>query len=91
MVAVLGSGSWGTALAKSLADSGHEVRLWARRAEQAEAIERERENGAYLPGARLPATLRATHDLESALDGVDMVLSAVPTVGLRENLEIAAR
>ena len=91
MVAVLGSGSWGTALAKSLADSGHEVRLWARRAEQAEAIERERENGAYLPGARLPATLGATHDLESALDGVDMVLSAVPTVGLRENLEIAAR
>jgi len=36
-VAVLGSGSWGTALAKSLSDAGHEVRLWARRAEQAEA------------------------------------------------------
>ena len=67
------------------------MRLWARRAEQAEAIERERENSAYLPGARLAATLRATHDLESALDGVDMVLSAVPTVGLRENLEGAAR
>jgi glycerol-3-phosphate dehydrogenase (NAD(P)+) len=89
-VAVLGSGSWGTALAKSLADSGHEVRLWARRAEQSEAIERERENAAYLPGAKLPATLRATHDLESALAGVDMVLSAVPTHGLRENLELAA-
>lgn len=88
-VAVLGSGSWGTALAKSLADSGHEVRLWARRTEQAEAIERDRENTAYLPGARLPSTLRATHDLEGALAGVDMVLSAVPTHGLRENLRLA--
>lgn len=89
-VAVLGSGSWGTALAKSLADAGHEVRLWARRAEQSEAIERERQNTAYLPGAKLPATLRATHDLEGALAGVDMVLSAVPTHGLRENLQLAA-
>ena len=90
-VAVLGSGSWGTALAKSLADAGHEVRLWARRAEQSAAIELERENAAYLPGAKLPATLRATHDLESALGDVDMVLSAVPTHGLRENLQIAAK
>jgi glycerol-3-phosphate dehydrogenase (NAD(P)+) len=89
-VAVLGSGSWGTALAKSLADSGHEVRLWARREEQAQAIERDRENASYLPGAKLPATLRATHDVGGALDGVDMVLSAVPTHGLRENLELTS-
>ncbi len=90
-VAVLGSGSWGTALAKSLGDAGNEVRLWARRAEQSAAIERARENAEYLPGIPLPATLRATHDLEAALDGVDMVLSAVPTHGLRENLELAAK
>jgi glycerol-3-phosphate dehydrogenase (NAD(P)+) len=88
-VAVLGSGSWGTALAKSLSDAGHDVRLWARRAEQAQAIEGERENAAYLPGAKLADTLRATHELEDALAGVDMVLSAVPTHGLRENLELA--
>jgi len=90
-VAVLGSGSWGTALAKSLADSGHEVRLWARRAEHAEAIERERENASYLPGSKLPSTLRATHDVEGALSGVEMVLSAVPTHGLRENLEVTTK
>jgi glycerol-3-phosphate dehydrogenase (NAD(P)+) len=90
-VAVLGAGSWGTALAKSLADAGHHVHLWARREEQAMRIQQERENADYLPGAKLPATLTATHDLALACDEVAMVLSAVPTHGLRENLALAAR
>jgi glycerol-3-phosphate dehydrogenase (NAD(P)+) len=89
-VAVLGAGSWGTALAKSLSDAGHEVRLWARRAEQAAAIQAQRENAAYLPGAPLGPTLRATGSLEDALAGVDMVVSVVPTQGLREALDRAA-
>lgn len=89
-VAVLGSGSWGTALAKSLSDAGHEVRLWGRRKEQAERIESARENADYLPGASLGPTLRATHVLEDALANVDLVVSVVPTHGLRETLDHAA-
>lgn len=89
-VAVLGAGSWGTALAKSISDQGHRVRLWARRPELAERIRRERQNGVYLPGAALAPTLTATSDLTEALDGVDVVLSVVPTHGLREMLDRAA-
>lgn len=88
--AVLGAGSWGTALAKLLADKGLRTRLWARSAEQAEAIERARTNEAYLPGFELPDTLRATSDLREAVDGVDMVVSVVPTHGTREVLAAAA-
>ncbi|MCA9610124.1 MAG: NAD(P)-dependent glycerol-3-phosphate dehydrogenase [Myxococcales bacterium] len=87
--AVLGAGSWGTALAKLLADNGHQVRLWCRRREQAEAIDAARENEAYLPGFELPPNLRATSDLAGALDGVGLVLSVVPTHGLRAVLEEA--
>ncbi|MBX7193957.1 MAG: NAD(P)-dependent glycerol-3-phosphate dehydrogenase [Sandaracinaceae bacterium] len=89
-VAVLGSGSWGTALAKSISDQGHRVRLWARRKDLVDTIERERENAAYLPGAALAPTLRATHELADALEGADVVLSVVPTHGLRETLDHAA-
>jgi glycerol-3-phosphate dehydrogenase (NAD(P)+) len=83
-VAVLGAGSWGTALAKLLADKGYAVRLWARKPEQAAAIEADRENRRYLAGAPLPATLHATHDLAFALAGAQLVVSVVPSHGLRE-------
>ena len=82
-VAVLGAGSWGTALAKLVADKGVPTTLWARRAEQADAIARERENAAYLPGATLPDTLRATASLAEAMADATVVLSVVPTHGLR--------
>lgn len=90
-VAVLGSGSWGTALAKSLSDQGHTVRLWARRAEQAEAIQTARENAQYLPGFPLAPTLTAGSDLAWALESAALVLSVVPTHGLREALREASR
>lgn len=88
-VAVLGAGSWGTALAKLLADKGNHVRLWARRENIAADIEAARENKAYLPGAPLPKTLRATHSLESALHDADMIVSVIPSHGLRETLKEA--
>ncbi len=83
-VVVLGAGSWGTALAKLFADRGIPTWLWARRSEQAEAIESERENAAYLPGVPLPETLRATSDLEKAVRRATVLLSVVPTHGLRD-------
>lgn len=85
-VTVLGSGSWGTALAKVLSDKGHRVVLWGRRAELAEAIRKERENTTFLPGFRLADTLDATADPEEALHGAEMLVIAVPTHGIRETL-----
>ncbi|MFZ1863557.1 MAG: NAD(P)H-dependent glycerol-3-phosphate dehydrogenase [Polyangiales bacterium] len=88
--AVLGAGSWGTALAKLLADQGHRTRLWARREAMAEAIQSERKNQVYLPDASLPDTLEATADLEYALDGADLIVCVIPTHGLRQVLREAA-
>jgi glycerol-3-phosphate dehydrogenase (NAD(P)+) len=85
-VAVFGSGSWGTAFSMVLADAGNEVTMWARRPELADAINDTRTNPDYLPGIELPGTVTATHDPERALDGADIVVLAVPSQSLRENL-----
>ncbi|MFD0205036.1 MULTISPECIES: NAD(P)H-dependent glycerol-3-phosphate dehydrogenase [Saccharothrix] len=85
-VAVLGAGSWGTAFAKVLADSGTDVVLWARRPEVADAISKGRVNVDYLPDVTLPANLAATSDAEKALAGARAVVLAVPSQTLRENL-----
>ncbi|MBI5518385.1 MAG: NAD(P)-dependent glycerol-3-phosphate dehydrogenase [Deltaproteobacteria bacterium] len=85
-IAVLGSGSWGSALAKVVSDKGYDVRLWGRRPELAEAIRTTRENAAFLKGIRFSDTLSPTADLSEALDRADLVLVAVPTHGLREVL-----
>ncbi len=86
-VAVLGSGSWGTALAKVLSDKGHQVNLWGRRPELAADIREKRENATFLPGFRFADSLHATSDLGEALDGAEMLLVAVPTHGIRETLQ----
>jgi glycerol-3-phosphate dehydrogenase (NAD(P)+) len=85
-VAVMGSGSWGTVFGAMCIDAGSTVTLWARRAEVAEEIDRHGTNAAYLPGIRLPETLRATDDPERALDGAEVVVLAVPSVGVEEQL-----
>jgi len=84
--AVLGAGSWGTTFAKVLADAGCEVALHARRPELVQAISEDGENRDYLPGIRLPSAVRATGDAAEALDGADVVVLAVPSQSLRENL-----
>lgn len=88
-VGVLGSGSWGTALAKHLADVGHEVRLWSRRREQAEAIQTTRENKQYLPGVPLPANLTSTSEVGEALAGAELVLSVIPVQETRASWSTA--
>jgi len=86
--AVIGSGSWGTALAVLLGKKGSPVRLWARREELARAIERERENSQYLPGVKLPETVTATSDITQALAGSEAVVLAIPSAGVREVLAL---
>jgi glycerol-3-phosphate dehydrogenase (NAD(P)+) len=84
-VAVIGAGSWGTAVAAIVAGNADTV-LWARSAEQAAAIDRDHENAAYLPGIALPTKLRATADLAEACTAADVVVFAVPSHGVRSVL-----
>ncbi|MFC6082051.1 NAD(P)H-dependent glycerol-3-phosphate dehydrogenase [Sphaerisporangium aureirubrum] len=83
---VFGTGSWGTTFAMILAEAGTTTTLWGRRAEVVEAIDRRHENPEYLPGIRLPESLRATTDPALAMEGADFVVLAVPSQTLRGNL-----
>ena len=85
-VAVVGAGSWGTAVA-GLVGATHPVSLWARSPELASSMTRSRENATYLPGIRLPDGLSATASLEEALEGAGVVFMAVPSHGFRAVLE----
>ena len=84
--AVMGAGSWGTAFSIVVADAGNEVRLWGRREELCEAINRTHENPDYLPGIQLPETVVASHDEAEILRDAQVVVLAVPSQQLRENL-----
>jgi glycerol-3-phosphate dehydrogenase (NAD(P)+) len=81
--AVIGGGSWGTALARVLADKGERVMLWARDADHARAIQETRQNARYLPGVELPPNLEATSDLEHAVTRANLLLVVVPSHTLR--------
>jgi glycerol-3-phosphate dehydrogenase (NAD(P)+) len=83
-VGVIGGGSWGTALARLLADNGNDVVLWFRRAELAEAAATQRENPTYLPGFAFPAALHATADMEEAVAGTGALIAACPSHAMRE-------
>jgi glycerol-3-phosphate dehydrogenase (NAD(P)+) len=87
---VIGAGSWGTALAKVLADKGHDVGLWCLEESVAEQIRTERQNLDYLPGIELPASLRVTRDHQEALEGAELVVAVVPTQWFREVIAAAA-
>lgn len=81
-VAVLGSGSWGTALAILLARNGHDVDLLGRDAEEIESIERLRENLHYLPGFAIPKNVRAR--MLGEAEEADLAVVAVPSVAVRQ-------
>ena len=80
--AVIGAGSWGTALALVLARQGHEVALWARGEEFTAQLRRERENTIYLPGTKLPDSIRPTHALEDCAEA-RIILLVPPSIALR--------
>jgi glycerol-3-phosphate dehydrogenase (NAD(P)+) len=86
-IAVMGSGSWGTAFAMVLADADNDVVMWSRHAHLAETITTLHENPRYHPGIPLPPALSATADAEVALAGAEVVVLAVPAQSLRANLE----
>ena len=93
-VAVVGAGSWGTALALHLARNGHVVDLWVFEREVAERIQADRENPTYLPGVELPANIHASTDLAAVVRDQAVVLMVAPShvtrgilIGLRHDLK----
>ena len=88
-VAVLGAGSWGTALAAAACRAGLPTRLWSRRPDVAHAIRSTGSNPRHLPGIALPRGLQASDDLQQVLAAADVVLFAVPCSAMRSVAELA--
>jgi glycerol-3-phosphate dehydrogenase (NAD(P)+) len=89
-IAVLGAGSWGTALAVHLGHSGHQVRLWGRDPAFVADLASTRANAEYLPGIALHEAVEPTAALPHALEAADFVIVAVPSHGVRQVLRSAA-
>lgn len=85
-IAVIGAGSWGTALAVIAARAGHNVRLWSRNDRVASSINEQRVNARYLSSTSIPDNVTATAHLEAALQDASLVLLAVPSHAARETL-----
>ncbi|QOK23717.1 NAD(P)-dependent glycerol-3-phosphate dehydrogenase [Janibacter indicus] len=84
-IAVFGAGSWGTAFASILADGGNDVRVWGRRPELVEQLNRG-VNDDYLPGVQLPGGISASTDPAEVTEGAEIVILSVPSQSLRTNL-----
>jgi len=89
-LAVVGAGSWGTALASLAARNGVPTTIWGRNPEQVAAIDREHRNHRYLPGVALPPSLRATTDLAAALADARLILVVVPSHAFTATLRAIA-
>lgn len=82
-ISVIGDGAMGTLCAIMLAENGHAVRLWSAFGQAAEELARTRENRRFLPGVRLPDLVEVTGDDAAAVEGAELVVSAVPTQFMR--------
>lgn len=85
-IGILGGGSWGTALGITLANKGNDVNIWIRDEKQYRDIKKNRINKKYLPNIILPEKLKPTNDIKEAIVGNEVIVLAVPTHGIRENL-----
>ena len=83
-IAVLGGGSFGTAIANMLASNAYPVVLWMRNAQHAQQVQKERVNQRYLPGYKLAQSLQVSADLNACLQGVDTIFFAVPSGALQD-------
>jgi len=84
-IAILGGGSWGTALAivLSRARRKHEISLWVHDPALAESLARDRENQTYLPGHRVAREVQVTSDIRDAVAGAQILVGAIPTAYAR--------
>lgn len=88
-VAVIGAGSWGTALATVVSGKGHEVRLWARNDQQRESMKENRENIKYLPNIKFDDCIEVKDEIKDAVADADVVLFSVPTQAFRKTYQNA--
>src|SRR6185503_14364928 len=88
-IAVLGAGSWGTALANLLAKKGHDVIVWSFEEDVAAAIARDHENPRYMKGITLSERMTATKDMAEAVRNADVVLSVTPAQHVRKVMQQA--
>lgn len=82
-IAVLGAGSWGSALAKVLHENGHKVVMWSRNPEQVAEMNQEHTNKRYLPETVLPKDIQATMDVSEAVREAEAIVFVIPTKGIR--------
>ncbi len=90
-VAIIGAGSWGTALATVIADKGLKVSIWARNKEQIKSMSERRENLKYLPGILLNENIKLELDMKKALEKAETVIFAVPTQAFRGSFQEASK
>lgn len=89
-VSVIGAGSWGTALASVLADNGHQVTIWSIDEAEVNMLNQYHEQTIKLPGVVLPETVKATGNLQEAIENRDLLVFAVPSPYVRSTAKSAA-
>ena len=82
-VTILGAGSFGTVLAKLLAENKNNVQIWGRNQDSIKQINEKKENINYLPGFKLPPNLKATNNIKESIKNTDLILSVLPTQATR--------
>lgn len=82
-IAVIGSGSWGTAMAVLLANKGNDVYIWSWQQEETDRLNRDRENKEFLPGINLPQNIVCSHSMAECIKGADVIVTAVPSPATR--------
>ena len=82
-ISVMGTGSWGTALALLLCKNGHDVTVWSYKEEEVRTLSEKREHVSKLPGVKIPNEIFFTADLKEAVEGKDVVVLAVPSIHVR--------
>ena len=89
-VSIIGSGSWGTAIAIMLAENGHEVTLWSYFPEESENLKNHHENIPFLPGVKIPETVNFTSRMEDCVPA-DLVITASPSHAMRNTAKALAK
>ena len=86
-IGVIGSGSWGTAIATVLSNNNHQVKLWSYLLEEYEMLEKNREHVKFLPGVKLDDNISFTTSMEEAVSGMDVIVIACPSFEVRSTCE----